>query len=211
MSDQAYFSVAMEEIRPSIGIEEVVGDYFEYSNYYDEDYEYFVMANHMIDGFVETLQGLSDYEIALRSYQYVMQKANYYSRYEEFKDSFMEKWPTALHGLHARTYPAALIDGEAICNSFSSLYYVILKKAGVPVHMVGGLLDPEGIVEAHVWNFVEIGGNWYHVDVTFEDAQGAESPSLYQYFLLSDQDMAYRSWQSEYYPKAPKNYKELAN
>lgn len=53
----------------------------------------------------------------------------------------------------------------------------------------------------HAWNMVELDGEWYHIDVTWDDAGGEESavyPSYisYDYFLLSGEAL-YRSGRTQ--------------
>ena len=38
----------------------------------------------------------------------------------------------------------------------------------------------------HAWNMVKVDGNWYHVDVTWDDTGGYPSQVSYAYFLQSD-------------------------
>lgn len=38
----------------------------------------------------------------------------------------------------------------------------------------------------HAWNLVRVDGEWYHVDVTWDDADGLASKVSYRYFLQSD-------------------------
>jgi transglutaminase/protease-like cytokinesis protein 3 len=62
----------------------------------------------------------------------------------------------------------------------------------------------------HCWNYVRIGGNWYHVDVTWDDPvyQGrkpSDGPISHEHFLLSDsaiQAKKHHSWNLRGLPEA---------
>lgn len=75
----------------------------------------------------------------------------------------------------------ALVDGKALCTGYAKAYEALLQKAGVPCTTV--------VNSTHEWNLVEIDGEWYHVDVTWDDARGA-GQILHDYFLLSDDEIA---------------------
>lgn len=67
---------------------------------------------------------------------------------------------------------------EALMDEWSSLH----PEFGVECVVAYGDNDyPNSPDVGHAWNMVKIGGAWYHVDVTWDDA-GSES--LYFYFLL---------------------------
>ena len=57
----------------------------------------------------------------------------------------------------------ALVDGIAVCDGYSKAYMYLLDEVGIESYLCISLdLD-------HAWNIVKIYGNWYHVDVTWDD------------------------------------------
>lgn len=77
----------------------------------------------------------------------------------------------------------ALINGQAACQGYAVLMYRMLREAGVGVRVVTGTAQYETGDEYHAWNIVCIDGNWYNVDVTWDDQDGGE-----EYFLRTDDD-----------------------
>lgn len=61
----------------------------------------------------------------------------------------------------------ALVDGEAVCEGYSKAMMLLLNLSGVNATTVRGF----GEGERHMWNLVEIGGNWYHLDATWDDGE----------------------------------------
>ncbi|MGN0387107.1 MAG: InlB B-repeat-containing protein [Lachnospiraceae bacterium] len=57
----------------------------------------------------------------------------------------------------------ALAEGKAVCQGYALAYKYLLNKAGIDCYMV----TSESL--NHAWNLVEINGNYYHVDVTWDD------------------------------------------
>lgn len=57
----------------------------------------------------------------------------------------------------------ALVDREAVCQGYTLAYTDLLQRAGVSCSYATS--DPMN----HIWNLVELGDNWYHVDVTWDD------------------------------------------
>lgn len=103
---------------------------------------------------------------------------------------------------------AALIFGKGgVCQSYSILFYKMAVEAGLKTKFIEGKTYGEEN-EGHAWNMVFIGGNWYHIDVTWDDPiNGEPSTIYYDYYLKSDEDMGRtHSWDRKKYPKAPYNY-----
>lgn len=57
----------------------------------------------------------------------------------------------------------ALIEKEAVCQGYTLLYMMLLRREGIECTYVR---SPS---TNHIWNIVKIGASWYHVDVTADD------------------------------------------
>ncbi|NLY25137.1 MAG: hypothetical protein GX042_09065, partial [Bacteroidales bacterium] len=88
-----------------------------------------------------------------------------------------------------------LMLGTGVCQSFATGYQMLLNEAGIANKFISGSAKGINGWENHSWNLVKIGGNWYHVDVTFDIGW------QYTYFLKSDQYMsADHKWDASKYP-----------
>lgn len=67
---------------------------------------------------------------------------------------------------------------SSACNGYAYSFNEIMKELNIPSVCVFG--------QNHVWNMVEIEGEWYNIDVTWDDV-GGRNPS-YEYFLKCDED-----------------------
>lgn len=87
----------------------------------------------------------------------------------------------------------ALVDGKAACEGYSKAAKLLLDKAGIRNGVVSGEAENEdGDVSPHMWNAVEIGGEFYHLDCTWDDPvsdDGSESKT-YFYFNLDDESIS---------------------
>ena len=86
----------------------------------------------------------------------------------------------------ARTAYSALVRGKAVCEGYAMAYRYLLSRVGIESEEV--LSDSMN----HCWNYVRLGENWYHVDVTWDDPvyQGRKPDDgqiSREYFLLSDE------------------------
>lgn len=72
-----------------------------------------------------------------------------------------------------------LIDKIAVCEGYSKAMQILLCNCGVECKTVAGI----GNGEPHMWNIVKIGGDWYHLDVTWDSA---DKNSRYMYFNVDD-------------------------
>lgn len=68
----------------------------------------------------------------------------------------------------------------AVCNGYAGAYKILLDAAGIECYHVMG--NPFTGNSGHAWNIVNVAGNYYHVDTTWDD--GSSDP--YNYFMRSD-------------------------
>lgn len=56
-----------------------------------------------------------------------------------------------------------IVNGYANCQGYTSSMSYLLEKVGINSEIV------ESSQMNHIWNLAEIGGNYYHIDATFDD------------------------------------------
>lgn len=71
-----------------------------------------------------------------------------------------------------------LYTGRSCCNGYAYSFYAIMEELGIPATCEFG--------GHHAWNRVFLDGEWYNIDVTWDDAEGRNA--RYDYFLKCDAD-----------------------
>lgn len=76
-----------------------------------------------------------------------------------------------------------LFEGYAICGGYSDLMELFLEKMGIISYKVSS--------DNHVWNVVEIGGQWYHIDLTWDDPVASDGKNYldHSYFLVTSNQL----------------------
>ena len=83
----------------------------------------------------------------------------------------------------------ALVNRIAVCEGYARSFKYILDEMGIPcVLVIGTGTNSQGETERHAWNYIELEGNWYAVDCTWDDpiiigGGGQTLSSRYKYFL----------------------------
>ena len=79
----------------------------------------------------------------------------------------------------------ALVDGKAVCEGYAEALQYLLQRVGIQSFLaVGTSINPTtNTNENHEWNYVKIDGNYYHVDLTWDD-QGEDL--FHAYFNQTD-------------------------
>lgn len=119
--------------------------------------------------------GMSDYDIAKALHDYVVLHCDYDMRYYT-------------GGLPAVSYSAEgmLLEGSAVCAGYAKAYQLLMEEAGISCEYVTGTANGG----SHGWNIVNIDGQWYHVDTTWDDPTNKGGDFVrYDYFLKSDSYM----------------------
>ncbi len=63
-----------------------------------------------------------------------------------------------------------LVNGSAVCEGYAKAYLAAMNRLGIDCLYVAG----RGRNESHAWNCVKLGGEWYFVDVTWDDPERDE-------------------------------------
>ena len=57
-----------------------------------------------------------------------------------------------------------------MCEGYARGFKYILDELGIPCVLISGTAtNSNGETESHAWNYVELEGKWYAVDVTWDD------------------------------------------
>ena len=79
----------------------------------------------------------------------------------------------------------AVFRGKGVCESYAKAYKLLCDAANIPCSK----LSSSNM--RHMWNAIKLNGEWYHVDVTWDDPSGVLSPvsgkENYGYFCLNDE------------------------
>ena len=92
----------------------------------------------------------------------------------------------------------ALVNRECVCEGYARAFKYLLDELDIAcVMVIGTATNSQGETENHAWNYVQLNGNWYAVDSTWDDpvvigGGTASAESRYKYFLVGreviDQD-----------------------
>lgn len=85
---------------------------------------------------------------------------------------------------------SCIIDGSAACEGYAKSAKYMLEKAGLECYtVVGKARNKNGESENHMWNIVRIGGEYYHLDLTWDDPSGEKETLSHIYMNLTEQDI----------------------
>ncbi len=84
----------------------------------------------------------------------------------------------------AHSIVGVFTERGAVCEGFARAYQLLLGFCGEECVYVTG----DGNGEAHAWNLLRVGDEWYGVDVTWDDNNSETYP--YLYFCLSETEFA---------------------
>ncbi len=123
--------------------------------------------------------GLTDeYDIALWFHDWLTANANYDYTYTIYTPS------------------GVLLEGTGVCQSYSEAYELLLTAVGIENMVV---YAPE---MDHAWNLVKLGGEWCHIDCTWDDP-GTGGQENHNYFGLNDELISRdHKWNTANYPAA---------
>lgn len=64
----------------------------------------------------------------------------------------------------------AFIENSVVCEGYAKAFKYIMDSLNIPCILVGGIAtNSSGATESHMWNYIQLDGNWYGVDATWDD------------------------------------------
>lgn len=88
----------------------------------------------------------------------------------------------------------ALVSKMTVCEGYARSFKYIMDELGIPCLIACGTgINSSGELESHAWNYVQLNGSWYAVDVTWDDpiviGNGTlDSDVKYRYYLKGSAD-----------------------
>lgn len=126
---------------------------------------------------------MSDLEKVITLHDYLAVNCAYD---KENLDLGVDKVPDKSHSTYG-----VFADGTAVCDGYALAYKYLLNKQGIECHMV------TSTAMAHAWNMVVLDGEYYQVDVTWDDPVWDRVGNVcHTYMLRSDAAFAgHHDWQ----------------
>lgn len=75
----------------------------------------------------------------------------------------------------------AMVNKRSMCQGYAGAFLRLCNLTGIPAISITGSTD-----EPHMWNMVNIDGEWYHIDLTWDDPDKEGYPEFcrYDYFCV---------------------------
>ena len=84
----------------------------------------------------------------------------------------------------------ALGNGVAVCEGMAKAVKILCDELNLWCIIAVAEANPDkGIKYRHAWNIIRIGGQYYHLDVTFDNTLSKDDTVRYDYVNLSDRQM----------------------
>lgn len=102
--------------------------------------------------------------------------------------------------------PELILQGIGVCSAYTKACQLLLHMLKVDCRYAHGYVSTSDD-ETHAWNMVDVNGEWYHMDSTWDDPANQLS---YTYFLINDEEMdidhdwPFKQEDKDIYPTTPK-------
>lgn len=131
----------------------------------------------------------SDYDKELIIHDYIVDHCQYYPGTDNPNEIY------TIYGL--------FINKQAVCQAYADAFFYLSSYAGLESSLVYGEGESDTGTQLHAWNVIELEGENYGIDTTWDDPVGSpgEAIKLYNYFNITDKEMDINhNWIQEKYP-----------
>ena len=144
----------------------------DYANGIEEDeipkmYDEFIASAGKL---IESIPEGSDYNKILYVHDYIINNTVY-----NYETSDTERYDSR------HTAYGCLVDGSAVCDGYAKAFQYIMNQIGIESGICTG--------SNHAWNYVNLDGEYYWIDTTWDDTDNKYSNKkfMYTYFLFNDE------------------------
>lgn len=164
-----------------------------YATYFAPSYDaellpYIDLVNHRVEVLTQGLEGKSDYEKSLILHDRVCDTVKY-----------------NLNSQHSQNVFSSLALGESVCAGYARAYQLLLQAVGIPAYYVVGTADNGLMIGGHGWNLVQLDGEWYYSDVTWDDQNDNGGHVYYTYLNVTYDQIAVDHFADEYEEYLPRS------
>ena len=92
----------------------------------------------------------------------------------------------------AHDIEGAIFEKEAVCEGYALAYKYYMNRLEIPCKIVSGTSNGQ----SHAWNQIQLNGNWYMVDPTWDDVANSHDVK-HQIFLCSENKFPNHVWNKE--------------
>lgn len=138
---------------------------------------------------------MTDLEKELALHDYIVLNTVY-----DYENYLLDKVPEESHQPYG-----VLVNKVAVCDGFARTIQILLNMVGIESEFVHGDSDSEKGWYGHAWNIVKIDGEYFHLDVTFnnidKDDRKIKNDSItHTYFNISDRQISFdHRWEKSAY------------
>lgn len=135
-----------------------------------------------LNSIVEEARAIEDdYERILFVHDYLIEKNRYdYYAFEHFETMDAEA------AARVSSAYGGLVKGSVMCAGYTTAFNLVMHSLGYESFYVSGVADGG----AHAWNLIGLDGEYYHVDLTWDDLDGEPAEVLYDYFCITDEEIS---------------------
>ena len=150
--------------------------------YTEEDIEeYENLIEQAKNAIISSVQGQSDYQKIKYIHNYLIDTIQY-------QDDLTQNNVYDIYG--------ALVEKKCVCEGYAKAFQYLMNEIGIENTIVIGTgTNSRNQTENHAWNYVKLKGQWYAVDVTWDDpiitgGGWLTNKSRYKYFLKGSKTMS---------------------
>ena len=203
---EAKISLSAPKEQPGNGMYQV---YFYYKEPYEDFEDKMNAFNDAAEEFMEEIDlSASDAEIAKQIHDKLIDMVTYDT------PVMTDTTKAGFRNLAHTAYGALVEDSDgnahhAVCDGYSQAYVYLLQQAGIDATVIAGIAGSSTANSVgHAWSIVKLDGDWYEVDVTWDDAGSldeqvesfkAVDPYSYGYYREALDDTEYRNKVEHYF------------
>ncbi len=137
------------------------------------DNEMIILLNYKVDEIMKNVISSEDYDIKdkiKKIHNYIIDNTTYD---KDRSDNKIVKYKSD------NAY-GVLIENYGLCGGYTDAMMLFLEKLNVPNYKIA--------TENHIWNYVKIENDWYHLDLTWDDPIANDGKNIIDdsYFLIDD-------------------------